>query len=132
MHEIHDGDMIVKMDDTHDILKMVESDIAHIDVIPIEEKDKIESDAIDGMCELFGGGLETKEVKDLCMEYDASFSSLEAKIVNNFKVMILSTLEYEKQHGTYFEELFKSIADPHAVRHITMVCERFIQEFESE
>ena len=42
MHEMHDGDMIVKMDNMHDILKVVESDIQHIDVVPIEEKDKIE------------------------------------------------------------------------------------------
>ncbi|XP_020259159.1 uncharacterized protein LOC109835598 [Asparagus officinalis] len=48
MHEMHDGDMIVKMDDMHDILKVVESDIQHINVVPIEEKDKIESETIDG------------------------------------------------------------------------------------
>ncbi|XP_020268595.1 annexin D3-like [Asparagus officinalis] len=68
MHEMHDGDMIVKMDDMHDILKVVESDIQHIDVVPIEENDKIESETIDGTCALLGGELEIKEMKELCMD----------------------------------------------------------------
>ena len=76
--------MIVKMDDMHDILNVVESDMQHTDVVPIEENDKIKSETIDGMCEFLGGGLEVKKMKELCMEYEGENSFLEAMIINNF------------------------------------------------
>ncbi|XP_020243255.1 HD domain-containing protein 2-like [Asparagus officinalis] len=116
------------MDIIHDIPKEVVSDIAHIDVVPMEEKDKIESEAIDDMCKLLSGGSKTKEME--CEEN----SSFEIKSINSFdKIeMKLQAQEYEKQQGKYFEKFFKSVVDPHAVSHINMVWERFIQKFNSE
>ncbi|XP_020249047.1 uncharacterized protein LOC109826424 [Asparagus officinalis] len=99
VHDV-DSDMLMKTDILHDIV----SDVRHINVVPMEEKNKLESEVIDNMYELLSGELETKEMKELFMEYEAGFSSLEAKVVKNFKMilMILPALKYEKQHGKYF------------------------------
>ncbi|XP_020264065.1 uncharacterized protein LOC109839996 [Asparagus officinalis] len=106
MHEIHDADddMIVMMDIIHDIPKDIMSDITHINVVSMEVKDIITNEAIDDIHDLLGGGFEPKEMKELCMEYEGEFSSLDVNVVNNVKniKMMLLALEYERQHGIYF------------------------------
>ncbi|XP_020270990.1 uncharacterized protein LOC109846178 [Asparagus officinalis] len=102
MHEIHDtdGDMIKKMNIMHDIPIEIVSDIAHIDVVPIEEKNKI--------------------VRHCLVEGPKQRSVREILLLNDFdKIeMKLRTQEYKKQQGNNLREFFKSSIDPHAVSYI--------------
>lgn len=106
-----DRDKCIKMAIVHDIAEAIVGDITPVDGVPKEEKSRREREALDHMCQLLGGGLRAKEIRELWMEYEEN-SSPEAKVVKDFdKVeMILQALEYENEQGKDLEEFFQSTA----------------------
>ncbi|RLM78874.1 uncharacterized protein C2845_PM12G04650 [Panicum miliaceum] len=104
-------DRCVKMAIVHDIAEAIVGDITPSDNVPKEEKNRMEKEALDHMCELLGGGPRAQEIRELWMEYENN-ASLEAKVVKDFdKIeMILQALEYEKEQGRDLEEFFQSTA----------------------
>ncbi|XP_020103602.1 HD domain-containing protein 2-like isoform X1 [Ananas comosus] len=106
-----DRDRCIKMAIVHDIAEAIVGDITPSDGVPKLEKNRMEKEALDHMCNLLGGGSRAKEIHELWMEYEEN-SSPEAKIVKDFdKVeMILQALEYENEQGIDLEEFFQSTA----------------------
>ncbi|KNA06105.1 hypothetical protein SOVF_184100 [Spinacia oleracea] len=104
-------DKCVKMAIVHDMAEAIVGDITPCDGISKMEKNRRESEALDHMCNLLGGGSRANEIHDLWMEYEEG-ASLEAKVVKDFDKleMILQALEYEKEQGKDLEEFFQSTA----------------------
>ncbi|KAL1221557.1 hypothetical protein V5N11_004133 [Cardamine amara subsp. amara] len=104
-------DKCMKMAIVHDIAEAIVGDITPSCGISKEEKNRRESEALEHMCKLLGGGERAKEIAELWREYEEN-SSLEAKVVKDFdKVeMILQALEYEQAQGKDLEEFFQSTA----------------------
>ncbi|WZZ18414.1 hypothetical protein YC2023_111503 [Brassica napus] len=98
----------MKMAIVHDI---AEGDITPSCGVSKEEKNRRESEALEHMCKLLGGGERAEEIAELWREYEAN-ASPEAKVVKDFDKleMILQALEYEQEQGTDLEEFFQSTA----------------------
>ncbi|KGN61403.1 HD domain-containing protein 2 [Cucumis sativus] len=101
----------IKIALVHDIAEAIVGDITPSDGVPKEEKSRRESAALHEMCQLLGGGMRAKEIKELWAEYENN-SSLEANLVKDFdKVeLILQAFEYEIEHGKVLDEFFHSTA----------------------
>ncbi|XP_020103604.1 HD domain-containing protein 2-like isoform X3 [Ananas comosus] len=78
-----DRDRCIKMAIVHDIAEAIVGDITPSDGVPKLEKNRMEKEALDHMCNLLGGGSRAKEIHELWMEYEEN-SSPEAKIVKDF------------------------------------------------
>ncbi|KAL9300455.1 putative HD/PDEase domain, metal-dependent nucleoside 5'-monophosphatase [Arabidopsis thaliana] len=104
-------DKCMKMAIVHDIAEAIVGDITPSCGISKEEKNRRESEALEHMCKLLGGGERAKEIAELWREYEEN-SSPEAKVVKDFdKVeLILQALEYEQDQGKDLEEFFQSTA----------------------
>ncbi|EOA27759.1 hypothetical protein CARUB_v10023915mg [Capsella rubella] len=104
-------DKCMKMAIVHDIAEAIVGDITPSCGISKEEKNRRESEALEHMCKLLGGGERAKEIAELWREYEEN-SSPEAKVVKDFdKVeLILQALEYEQAQGKDLEEFFQSTA----------------------
>ncbi|XP_010472377.1 PREDICTED: HD domain-containing protein 2-like [Camelina sativa] len=104
-------DKCMKMAIVHDIAEAIVGDITPSCGISKEEKNRRESEALEHMCKLLGGGERANEIAELWREYEEN-SSPEAKVVKDFdKVeMILQALEYEQAQGKDLEEFFQSTA----------------------
>ncbi|EYU22602.1 hypothetical protein ABFS82_05G027000 [Erythranthe guttata] len=101
----------IKIAIVHDIAEAIVGDITPSDGVPKAEKSRMETEALDEMCKVLGGGMRAEEIKELWLEYENN-SSLEANLVKDFdKVeMILQALEYETEHGKVLDEFFLSTA----------------------
>ncbi|XP_024402120.1 5'-deoxynucleotidase hdd1 [Physcomitrium patens] len=127
-------DRCVKMAVVHDIAEAIVGDITPNDNVPKEEKNRLESAAIDEMCQLLEGGMggeenldlvklelcheENKygniaryadEVRELWQEYENN-STPEAKFVKDLDKleMILQAVEYEKEQDKVLDDFFQS------------------------
>ncbi|ESQ46322.1 hypothetical protein EUTSA_v10000291mg [Eutrema salsugineum] len=101
----------MKMAIVHDIAEAIVGDITPSCGVSKEEKNRRESEALEHMCKLLGGGERATEVAELWREYEAN-ASPEAKVVKDFDKleMILQALEYEQDQGKDLEEFFQSTA----------------------
>ncbi|KAK4779723.1 hypothetical protein SAY87_015829 [Trapa incisa] len=101
----------IKIALVHDIAEAIVGDITPSDGVTKEEKSRMESAALNEMCEVLGGGMRAEEIKELWAEYENN-ASLEANLVKDFdKVeLILQALEYETEHGMVLDEFFLSTA----------------------
>ncbi|CAN8287796.1 unnamed protein product [Cochlearia groenlandica] len=104
-------DKCMKMAIVHDIAEAIVGDITPSCGISKEEKNRRETEALEHMCKLLGGGERAKEITELWREYEAN-ASPEAKVVKDFDKleMILQALEYEQEQGKDLEEFFESTA----------------------
>ncbi|VVB08833.1 unnamed protein product [Arabis nemorensis] len=104
-------DKCMKMAIVHDIAEAIVGDITPSCGVSKEEKNRRETEALEHMCKLLGGGERAKEIADLWREYEAN-SSPEAKVVKDFDKleMILQALEYEQEQGKDLDEFFQSTA----------------------
>ncbi|CAF1861107.1 hypothetical protein Bca4012_033061 [Brassica carinata] len=104
-------DKCIKMAIVHDIAEAIVGDITPSCGIPKEEKNRRESEALEHMCKLLGGGERAEEIAELWREYEAN-ASPEAKVVKDFDKLelILQALEYEQEQGKDLEEFFESTA----------------------
>lgn len=102
-------DRCVKMAVVHDIAEAIVGDITPNDNIPKEEKNRLESAAIDEMCVVLEGGLAADEVKELWLEYENN-STPEAKFVKDLDKleMILQAVEYEHEQNKVLDDFFRS------------------------
>ncbi|KAH0865753.1 hypothetical protein HID58_082964 [Brassica napus] len=101
----------MKMAIVHDIAEAIVGDITPSCGVSKEEKNRRESEALEHMCKLLGGGERAEEIAELWREYEAN-ASPEAKVVKDFDKleMILQALEYEQEQGQDLEEFFQSTA----------------------
>ncbi|CAG7866456.1 unnamed protein product [Brassica rapa] len=104
-------DKCMKMAIVHDIAEAIVGDITPSCGVSKEEKNRRESEALEHMCKLLGGGERAEEIAELWREYEAN-ASPEAKLVKDFDKleMILQALEYEQEQGKDLEEFFQSTA----------------------
>ncbi|CAH8387147.1 unnamed protein product [Eruca vesicaria subsp. sativa] len=104
-------DKCIKMAIVHDIAEAIVGDITPSCGVPKEEKNRRESEALEHMCKLLGGGERAEEIAELWREYEAN-ASPEAKVVKDFDKLelILQALEYEQEQGKDLEEFFQSTA----------------------
>uniref|UniRef100_A0A1J3JKL7 5'-deoxynucleotidase n=1 Tax=Noccaea caerulescens TaxID=107243 RepID=A0A1J3JKL7_NOCCA len=104
-------DKCMKMAIVHDIAEAIVGDITPSCGVSKEEKNRRESQALEHMCKLLGGGERANEIAELWREYEAN-SSPEARVVKDFDKleMILQALEYEQEQGRDLEEFFQSTA----------------------
>jgi putative hydrolase of HD superfamily len=102
-------DRCVKMAVVHDIAEAIVGDITPNDNIPKEEKNRLETAAIDEMCILLEGGIAAEEVKELWLEYENN-STPEAKFVKDLDKleMILQAVEYENEQNKVLDDFFRS------------------------
>jgi len=102
-------DRCVKMAVVHDIAEAIVGDITPTDNIPKEEKNRLETAAINEMCQLLEGGIEATEVKELWLEYESN-STPEAKFVKDLDKleMILQAVEYESEQDKALDDFFQS------------------------
>ncbi|KAG2308193.1 hypothetical protein Bca52824_027941 [Brassica carinata] len=104
-------DKCIKMAIVHDIAEAIVGDITPSCGVSKEEKNRRESEALEHMCKLLGGGERAQEIAELWREYEAN-ASPEAKVVKDFDKLelILQALEYEQEQGKDLEEFFQSTA----------------------
>ncbi|KAJ4890717.1 Metal-dependent phosphohydrolase [Raphanus sativus] len=104
-------DKCMKMAIVHDIAEAIVGDITPTCGVSKEEKNRRESEALQHMCKLLGGGERAEEIAELWREYEAN-ESPEAKLVKDFDKleMILQALEYEQEEGKDLDEFFQSTA----------------------
>ncbi|KAJ0260386.1 5'-deoxynucleotidase [Hirschfeldia incana] len=104
-------DKCIKMAIVHDIAEAIVGDITPSCGVSKEEKNRRETEALEHMCKILGGGERAEEIAALWREYEAN-ASPEAKVVKDFDKLelILQALEYEQEQGKDLEEFFQSTA----------------------
>lgn len=99
----------IKMAIVHDLAESLVGDITPYDGIAKEEKQRMEKEALDKICNTLGNTPSASEIRELWNEYEAGLTE-EAKMVKDFDKfeMILQADDYERAQNRSLDDFFQS------------------------